>query len=160
VKNDLAKLAKRIRTELIDLEQVVTRCERALARSKTTSDDLYLDSIALNLEGFYSGLERLLQLIAATIDGKVPHGSEWHKELLDQLCEEIPGLRPAVLSESAKTMLERYRRLRHVVRVIYTFRLEPQKLEEHTRALRPTYVAVKNELDAFAALLEQRSKEN
>ena len=159
MKSDLAKLAKRIHTELADLEQVVARCERALARAKTTSDELYLDSVALNLEGFYSGLERLLQLIAATIDGKVPQGAEWHKELLEQMSEEMSGQRPAVLSENARTMLERYRGLRHVVRVIYTFRLEPEKLEEHTQALRPTYVVVKTDLDAFAGLLERRSKE-
>jgi hypothetical protein len=33
------------------------------------------------------------------------------------MCEEVPGLRPAVLSENAKTMLEPYRRIRHVVKL-------------------------------------------
>jgi len=160
MKKNLAKLSKRISTELADLEQVVTRCEKALARSKTSSDDLYYDSIALNLEGFYSGLERLLQLIAGTIDGRVPQGAEWHKELLDQMCEEMPGLRPAVFTETVKSMLDEYRRLRHVVRVIYTFTMEHKRLEELTLTLRPTFVAVRRELDAFANLLEQRSKEN
>ncbi len=156
---DFARLAKRIRTAVDDLENVVARCEKALARSKTSADDLYLDSVALNLEGFYSGLERLLQLIATTIDGKLPHGAEWHKELLDQMCTEIPGVRPAVFSEKAKAMLETYRSLRHVVRVIYTFKLEPEKLEEHTRALRPTLIVVRQELGAFATLLEQRARD-
>ena len=158
MKKDLVRVATRIHTELIDLEQVVSRCERALAKSKTTSDDLYFDSIALNLEGFYSGLERLLRLIAATIDGQVPQGSEWHKELFDQMCYDVPGVRPAVFSENARSMLDEYR-LRHVVRVVYTFTLEPQRLEELTLALRPAYTIARRELEAFAVLLEQRAKE-
>lgn len=155
-----AKLARRITTELADLEHVVARCEKALARSKTTSDDLYYDSIALNLEGFYSGLERLLQLLALRIDGKLPQGAEWHKELLEQMSRELPGLRPAVFSESTRTSLEEYRALRHVVRVIYTFSLQHQRLEELTLSLRPTYLAVRRDLGAFADVLEQRSKED
>jgi hypothetical protein len=113
--DDLLKLTKRIRTELDDLEQVVSRCERALRQSKISSDDLYLDSVALNLEGFHSGLERLFQLIASTIDRKTPEGGEWHRDLLEQMHSQVPNLRPAVLSDSTLSMLEEYRRVRHKV---------------------------------------------
>ncbi len=160
MKNDLARLAKRIRTEFADLEQVVSRCEEALKRSKSSSDDLYLDSVALNLQGFYSGVERLLQLIATTIDGNLPQGAEWHKELLEQMSQEMPDIRPAILSENAKISLDSYRSVRHVVRFTYTFRLEPKRLEELTEELRPTFAIVQRELEAFADLLIQRAKEN
>jgi hypothetical protein len=85
-----AKLARRIKTELADLEHVVARCEKALAR----------------------------------------------------------------------TLLDEYRALRHVVRIIYTFSLQHQRLEELTLSLRPTYFAVRRDLGAFADVLEQRSKED
>jgi len=35
---------------------------------------LYLDSAALNLHGFYSGLERLFELIARHVDGPFQWG--------------------------------------------------------------------------------------
>lgn len=159
MKNDLLKLARRIRTELDDLEQVVARCERALRQSKLTTDDLYFDSMALNVEGFYSGLERLFQLIASTIDGKIPQGEEWHKELLEQMRSQVLGLRPAVFSETTMKMLDEYRRIRHVVRVIYTHQLEHKRLEELTNDLRPTFVAVRSELLAFADFLDQKARE-
>ncbi|MBI5305599.1 MAG: hypothetical protein HY868_25950 [Chloroflexi bacterium] len=157
---DLAKLAKRIRTEPADLEQVVSRCEEALKRSRSSADDLYLDSVALNLQGFYFGVEHLLQLIATTIDGNLPQGAEWHKELLEQLSQEMPGIRPAILSENSKILLDSYRSIRHVVRFTYTFRREPNRLEELTEKLRPTFSIVRRELDAFADLVRQRAQEN
>lgn len=48
-------------------------------------DDYYLDSVALNLHGFYSGLERVFEKVASTIDGSVPSAANWHRELLNQM---------------------------------------------------------------------------
>jgi len=118
-----------------------------------------LDSVALNLEGFHSGLERLFQLIASTIDGKTPQGEEWHKELLKQMHSQVLNLRPAVLSDNTLSMLEEYRRVRHKVRLTYSFRLEAPKLEELTNSLRPTFAAVRIELLAFADFLDQKARE-
>jgi len=45
----------RIRQELIDLEQVASRTDRAFtaAQQQLEDQDLYLDSVALNLHDFY-----------------------------------------------------------------------------------------------------------
>jgi len=64
----------RIEQELIDLQQVIQRIKEAWEKAKHTNDDLYLDSVALNLHGFYAGLERIFELIAGEIDGSVPEG--------------------------------------------------------------------------------------
>ena len=82
-----AVVAGRIRRELADLEGVVARAERATAaaRQRPQDQDLYLDSAVLNLHGFYAGLERVFQHIAATMDRSVPTGHEWHRELLRQM---------------------------------------------------------------------------
>jgi hypothetical protein len=37
---------------------VVDRAQEGWHRASTSSDDLYLDGVALNLHGFYAGLER------------------------------------------------------------------------------------------------------
>jgi hypothetical protein len=85
--------------------------------------------VALNLHGLYSGLERIFEKIASTIDGSVPSGVNWHQELLNQMAVEVPRIRPAVISvDLKKDDLEEYRGFRHVVRNVYTYRLDPEKL--------------------------------
>jgi hypothetical protein len=70
-----AVVAGRIRQELVELEQVVARTERAIAAAgqRPEDQDLYLDSAALNLHDFYAGLERIFRQIAATVDQSVPY---------------------------------------------------------------------------------------
>ena len=53
--NRLLKLSERIRSEVVDLESVADRIMEGWQRSKRSGDDYYLDSVALNLHGFYSG---------------------------------------------------------------------------------------------------------
>jgi hypothetical protein len=63
-------LAQRIRRECVEIDRVVTATQRHWHKSKTADDiDAYLNSVALNLHGFYSGLERLFELIAIEMDG-------------------------------------------------------------------------------------------
>ena len=94
----LRERADRIRSELPELEIVIRRIEDGWQRSIGSADDYYLDSVALNLHGFYSGLERIFEIIATNIDAKKPNGENWHQQLLDQMAEEIPSVRPAVIS--------------------------------------------------------------
>ena len=92
----LRRVAKRIRNEFDEMARVISRAQEGWRRAQQSSDDLYLDGVALNLHGLYAGLERLFELIAATIDGTVPQGANWHQLLLEQMAEEVPHVRPAV----------------------------------------------------------------
>jgi len=94
----LLYLANRIRNEFVELARIIDRIKEGWQRAQQSEDDLYLDSIALNLHGFYGGLERLFELIASNIDGNVPTGANWHQLLLEQISSEIPHKRPAVIS--------------------------------------------------------------
>ena len=74
----LLYLTTRIQEELVELAQIVDRVREGWQRAQQLEDDLYIDSVALNLHGFYGGLERLFELIASTIDEDVPKGANWH----------------------------------------------------------------------------------
>ena len=63
-------------------------------------DDLYIDSVTLNLHDFYNGLERLFEFIAENIDGIKLSGNRWHQELLRQMTFAINGIRLAVITLS------------------------------------------------------------
>ena len=149
-------VAGRIRQELTDLERVVDRAERAVAaaRQRPEDQDLYLDSAALNLHDFYGGLERIFHHIAAAIDESVPAGQDWHRDLLQQMGTALSPIRPAVLSQEAIRRLDEYLSFRHVVRNIYAFEFDLERIERLVRRLRPSFEQVRAELLAFADFLE------
>jgi hypothetical protein len=114
-----------------------------------------VDTTALNLHGFYAGLERLLEIIAEGVDQAKPAGAHWHDDLLRQMAAEIPGVRPPVLSQETRERLDRYRGFRHVVRNVYTYNLDPEQVGVLVKQSAPTMAHVSQELAAFADFLEQ-----
>jgi hypothetical protein len=63
----------------------------------------------------------------------------------------------AVISESTRVKLDEYRAFRHVARNIYTFNLDPAKLNHLVVQASPCFDGVQAELLAFADLLEQQA---
>lgn len=147
-------LSGRIRSELLELEQVVDRTLKAWQQVSRTADDFYVDVTALNLHGFYARVERLLKLIADGVDRTRPTGSDWHQARLRQMSADVPGIRPAILQVETRERLARYRGFRHVVRNVYTFSLDPDQIELLVAKLRLTMDAVAQELTKFADFLE------
>lgn len=157
MKGQLLRLAERIRDECVELERVIDRAQEGWRRVQRSADDLYVDGVALNLHGFYAGVERLFEMIASTIDGTVPRGANWHQMLLEQVAEEVPHVRPAVISESTREALDEYRGFRHVVRNVYTFKFDPTKVEKLVENISSLFAQVRAELLAFADFLEQQA---
>lgn len=147
--------AARIRSELDELSALVERALQGWQRAAKTNDEYYLDGVALNLHGFYSGVERLFEKIASDVDATVPSGANWHRELLDQMSTEVPGVRPAVISAALREQLEPYRGFRHVVRNVYTYRLSPDKMKNLILNLPALHAEVRAALSAFAEFLQQ-----
>jgi hypothetical protein len=156
-----AVLAGRIKQDLVEIEKVVHRIERAIlaARQDDANRDLFADSAALNLHDCYSGLERLCEQIASTVDQSVPSSRDWHRDLLRQMTVELPGVRPPVLSVESVTALDEYRRFRHVVRNVYAFELDLERIEQLATAWRPAFMRASGELQAFATLLARLAHE-
>lgn len=150
----LAHLANRVRSELAALEEVVSRVEEGWRRAERSGDDYYLDGVALNLHGLYSGLERIFEVIAINVDGRKPEGENWHQELLRQMAEEIMDIRPAVISESSYGLLNEYRGFRHVVRNIYTYHFDSAKMRKLVENAPVLFSKLRAELLAFADFLE------
>jgi hypothetical protein len=153
VKKEAAVLSARIESELKDIFTLIDRIKAAWRKARDTEDDFYLDSVALNLHGLYSGLERIFEKIASTIDGSVPTGVNWHQELLNQMAVEVPRIRPAVISIDLKDDLEEYRGFRHVVRNVYTYRLDPDKLRPLVKNINKIWKKIDKELSAFAKFI-------
>ena len=153
-------LAGRIRQEIGELERVVERTQRIWREAASRSDDFLLDATALNLHGYYAGLERLFEMISDVVDQAKPTGANWHQELLRQMTIEIPGIRPAVLSEENRNSLDEFRGFSHVVRNVYSYNLDPVRIGLLVKKLIVLSVGVHAELRTFTKFLEDISNES
>jgi len=152
-----AELAARIRGELTDLARVVDRiCQRWSDFGCLPGEqEAYLEAVALNLHGFYAGIERVFDLVGRHIDGATSAGDMWHRDLLDQMSRDCPGKRPAVISAGPLATLDELRRFRHLVRNVYTFNLDLHRVGLLVESLSRDWGQIRRELLAFAELLEQ-----
>jgi hypothetical protein len=158
VTNELHQLAHRIPDDLAELERVLNRVYDGWKVGKHSRDDYHLDSVALNLHGFYSGLERIFERVAATVDGVKPKGENWHKALLQQVSNEVPGVRPAVITQETCERLEEYLGFRHIVRNVYVFKFDPNRIENLVMKVGPLFAQIREELLAFAKFLDEQEK--
>lgn len=149
--------AGRIRQELEELGQTVERAQRAFIGAQTggVDQDLFLDATALNLHDFYTGIERIFQQIATAVDNSMPTGRDWHRDLLHQMGLTVPQVRPQVLSTQMLGALKEYLGFRHVVRNIYAFQFDPERVRPLVDRLPDLFSKIGNELQTFADFLEQ-----
>ena len=99
------QVAKKIRDELAEEKVVLSHVERDWRKFVETGDDAYLKATAYDLHGFYGGLERIFEAVATTIDGSVPGGESWRRDLLQQMGRELQGIRPALFSEETVSLM-------------------------------------------------------
>jgi hypothetical protein len=151
--NQYTALAALIEQTVVDLKDVDRRVNELLTQAKQSSDRAYLEAAALYLHTFYSGVEQIFVEIAREIDAAVPTHESWHKAMLMQMSAEIPNVRPPVLAVETRHCLEEYRAFRHVVRNVYTFNLNPNRIAELAAMLPACYQAVQQDLAQFRQFL-------
>ena len=158
--NAYMELADRIQGELADLETILQKAMKSwnLVQKLGDSQDVYLESVALNLHGFYSALEKLFELIVRHVDKVMPESTAWHRNLLDQVATDVPGVRPAVISVDIARELDQFRRFRHLVRNVYTFSLNPEKMVTLMKTLPQIWPNLSAELRAFSEFLNDLSE--
>jgi len=159
VKEEAFKVIERILDELRQIDTIVSHAQRDWNEFIRYGEEAYLKAVAYDLHGFYTGLERIFKSVANTIDDRIPAGENWHKKLLEQMTMEIEGVRPALLSNTARDLLEEFMRFRHRVRNIYSFNLIPERVKNLVEKLSEAHEKAKGDLSAFIQFLEQISSE-
>jgi hypothetical protein len=152
--SETTALIGRIHGYLDELERVVDRALMLSKKAIESGDDGYWDGVALNLHGFYSGVERIFEDIARSIDGNIPSGPDWHSALLVQVSSEIPQRRPPIITQEVRYTLDDFRGFRHVVRNIYAFNFRPARLKELVDSLPGCFNALRDALRTFIQFLE------
>lgn len=119
---------------------------------------IFYESLALKLHNFYTGCERIFQLIVSELNGSLPSSFDWHKRLLNRMSIEREGL-PAVLTSDTVVRLNEYLGFRHIVRNLYGFELDPNRLEKLVENYPSVWHQVNFELREFINWLRQLAEQ-
>lgn len=149
-------LKHQIEEELAELTRVVNKIERMydiVKQGKAEDLSVYTDSLALNLHGFYSGIEKILETIVEKTGEGRPEGGKWHRELLQQVSFPVEGIRPPVLNSETRKNLEGYLDFRHRVRNIYAYNIDFDKMELLIKQARTTFEMFNSDMRIFFVFL-------
>ena len=141
------RLAAEVESELASLSALGEELADA-----PQQDDIYsLRARGSILHDFYNGVERVFLRIARELNGGVPRGDQWHRDLVDDMTLDIPEVRPAVIDRGLAQALGEYLRFRHVFRNVYGGVLEAERMSSLEKRLPETLAAFRDRVEAFVA---------
>jgi predicted nucleotidyltransferase len=145
----LTTLKALIQDELTALDRIVLEMQDGMGAFEESPSSFELNALASYLHQFYTGCERILERIAMTVDGALPRGAFSHANLLAQMTQARPGLRPSVLHEALWLSLQDYLAFRHFFRHAYGYTLDWAKLRPLVKNMPATLDAFKTQLTTF-----------
>lgn len=152
--SELREIAIDIENELIRLRQLES--QMILVQSQMSKNPelaaIFSESLALKLHNFYTGCERIFQIIASELNGGLPSGYDWHRRLLTRMATS-QDYRPAILTEKTAQKLAEYLSFRHIVRNIYGFELETQRVENLVNNYYEIWQEVQQDMQTFVTWL-------
>ncbi len=143
------ELKSDVRHELQNLRKLMVELQ-STPIDENTATRRVIGSI---LHDSYNYCERIFRLIVGEINGAIPVGFEWHRQMLNKVTRKVEGLRPLVISERMASDLEEYLEFRHVFRNIYGFELLGDRIirlkERYPHVFGSFIKEVKNFLDTL-----------
>lgn len=144
-----------IQDELQNLNQLVEEMETILEQIDSSPDSIHLRAIAGILHDYYTGLERIFEIIGRRIDRDMPEGSNWHHLLLKRMTAEVEDIRPPVLESELASTLRDYLDFRHLFRHTYGFDLHWERFQYLAEKLAATNKRVKENLESFLEFIRK-----
>jgi ribonuclease HepT-like protein len=143
------KLRKQIATEREQLNRLIETHRPLLDKcADDAPSEIELSAIAAMLHAFYTGIENIFKRVALQLDGALPGGMSWHRELLGAMSLQNDN-RAAVISEALRERLKDYLKFRHVFRQTYSFQLQWEKMSSLTLDCENTLRMLERDLDNF-----------
>jgi predicted nucleotidyltransferase len=149
----LVALKELVEDELVALEHIVSEVQEGMRSVEETPSQFAMNALASYLHQFYTGCERILERIAMRVDGGQPGGAFSHANLLAQMAQELPGIRPAILNEGLWRSLQDYLAFRHFFRHAYGYTLDWAKLRPLVMGLSATQSDFQSQLRTFFEIL-------
>jgi hypothetical protein len=159
-RKEVLRFKAEIMEELENVSRIVSIIEKRKKEIKKYGVDaeVYLDSIIHNIENFYMGIEEIFKRLAVFTDEGIPEGPRWHSILIKGMARDITGVRPPVIKDETRVLLDEYRKFRHLVRNIYTFNIIPQKVMKLARDITKVFNALTKDIKEFLNIIEKISR--
>jgi hypothetical protein len=104
--------------------------------------------IALILQSFYNGIEKILLLIMKNKDMGLPNGVKWHKELFDNAFIEANN-RTCIFKKELYEQLNDYLKFRHFARHTYGFQLKWEIMKNLLFDMNVLWEKIKEDINIF-----------
>ncbi|MBN1422324.1 MAG: hypothetical protein JXP34_26350 [Planctomycetes bacterium] len=147
--NGLRRLQAEILADLDATRRVVSRANDLLAKAPATPGEAECMAFSGFLHHIYTGIEGIFERIALALDGSVPGGPRWHRDLKRAMALEMAGIRPAVLREETVRQLEEYLAFRHFFRHAYAIEPDWTRIGPLVRNLPSVFAMVEQDLHRF-----------
>lgn len=156
----LRLLRQRLGSDRETTHTVHQRVTLATERTRGSGPDpVTVGAVALYLQNLYTSIEEILRRVADDLDGSVPSGDDWHRELLGQMALELPEVRPRLLSPPLRDDLDVLRRFRHLVRHAYAADFDWEEMQSAIEAADRAMAALPPALDELDVTLEAAIRE-
>jgi hypothetical protein len=156
----IREIVSDIQTELNKVAQLEQQIKAVKLQMPANPDltKIFYESLALKLHNFYTGCERIFQIVASDLNGGLPTSFDWHRRLLGRMA--IPHTdRPALLRQNTAQRLEEYLAFRHIVRNIYGFELKPERLDKLIADYAEVWQQFHQDIQTFIEWLNQLANE-
>lgn len=128
----LRRLLADLRADLEVLNLVAERLAQPLGpRPDPRAEAAERALVAVELHRYYGALEGMFERVARTMDGHVPSGEGWHRDLLRQVSLPVPGVRDVLIAPLVAGELSHLLSFRHFFRHAYPVELDMARLTEH-----------------------------
>ena len=142
-------LARRLRAEIEDELDGLAALASEFADRPRTDDSYAMRARGSILHDFYSAIERVFTHIARELNGGIPQGEQWHRQLLDDMRLDIPEVRPAVIDGPLAKALGEYLGFRHLFRNVYGSVLDVDRITPLEDGLPETLATFERQVRAF-----------
>lgn len=145
-------LEAEVKAQLANIRQVYVQLEDRAGQMQPETPAL-IESTAYQLHNLYSAVEDLFKIIAGAFENSVTDLSQWHTELLRRMTLDVPGVRPALLSQESADLLNELRAFRHFFRHAYGQSLDLVRVEQNIRIARQVEPVLARDVSRFLASL-------
>lgn len=139
----------KISFEIGEIDKLIKSYSVLLIHIKTNEPDLIeITAMATVLHSFYNGVEKIFEIIGKEIDGELPTGIKWHRDLLIQM-SRMSDSRNWIISGDLLDKLNGYLGFRHFYRHAYSFQLKWEKLKDLSIEMTEVWEQIKKELQGL-----------
>jgi hypothetical protein len=134
-------------SKLAQLEIKIQQVQNDIKAAPAYAGSFY-ESLALKFHSFYTGCERIFNLISIELNGGVSKSADWHKRMLSRMAVEKEG-RKAVITPQTAERLEDFLGFRHVIRNIYGFELKVDRIDALIEQYPAAWTGFETDIRAF-----------